>query len=85
MILTFMLDEEKRGKPTLIATGHKKTRAGYFPALQAEGIGTCSTTLFFLKHNGLIEEVRSGAALKGEEAYDDVRYRLTAKGKEALR
>lgn len=84
-ILTFMLDEEKKGKPTLISSGEKKTRAGYFPALGEEGIGTNSTTLFFLLHHGLIEAVRPGQALKGEEAYDDLRYRLTEKGKAALR
>jgi hypothetical protein len=84
MVLTFMLDQAKQGKLTIIATGHKKTRVGYFPALQAEGVATCTTTLFFLTHNGFIEAVRSGPALKGEEAYDDVRYRLTAKGEQAL-
>lgn len=85
-ILTYMLDEEAKGKATLIASGQKKTRAGYFPALGAEGIGTNSTTLFFLRHHGLIEQVRSGAPpLKGEEDYDDLSWRLTAKGKEALR
>lgn len=84
MVLTFMLDQAKQGKLTIIATGHKKTRVGYFPALQAEGVATCTTTLFFLKHGGFIEEVRSGPALKGEEAYDDVRYRLTAKGEAAI-
>lgn len=85
MILTYMLDQAKQGKPTIIADGHKKTRVGYFPALQAEGVATNSTTVFFLRHHGLIEEVRSGASpLKGEEAYEERRYRLTAKGEQLL-
>jgi hypothetical protein len=72
MVLTFVLDQGRHGKPAIIATGHKKTRVGYFPALQAEGVATCTTSLFFLRHNGLIE------AVGGD------RYRLTAKGEEAL-
>lgn len=85
MVLTFMLDQAKQGKLTIIASGHKKTRVGYyFPALQAEGVATNSTTIFFLRHHGLIEAVHPGPALKGEEGYDDVRYRLTAKGEELL-
>lgn len=60
MVLTFMLDQGKQGKPTIIVSGHKKTRVGYFPALQAEGVATCFTSLFFLRYNGLIEPV--GAA-----------------------
>lgn len=72
MVLTFMLDQAKQGKPTIIVPGHKKTRVGYFPALQAEGVATCSTSLFFLRYNGLLEPV------------GDERYRLTAKGEQAL-
>jgi hypothetical protein len=54
--------------------------------LGAEAVATCSTTLFFLTHHGLIEAVRVGSALKGEEAYSasDIRYRLTPKGEAAL-
>ncbi len=72
MVLTFVLDQGKQGKPAIIATGHKKTRIGFFPKLQAEGVGTCTTTLFFMRHNGLIE------AVGGD------RYRITAKGEQAL-
>lgn len=72
MVLTFVLDQGKQGKPAIIETGYKKTRIGYFPSLQAEGVATCTTTLFFLRQNGLI-------SAEGED-----RYRLTAKGEQAL-
>jgi hypothetical protein len=58
MILTYLLDQAKQGKaPTIIADGHKKTRVGFFPALEAEGVATNSTTLYFLRHHGLIDQV----------------------------
>lgn len=81
MVLTFMLDQAKQGKLTIIASGHKKTRIGYFPAFQAEGVATNSTSLFFLREHGFIEAVRP-ATEPGEQ--EPVRYRLTAKGEEAL-
>lgn len=93
MILTFMLDEEARGKPTVIATGHKKTRVGYFPSLQTEGVATNTFTLFFLRHNGLVKEVHGGklvdVTMAGDQAQtyqgSDIRYRLTDVGRAALK
>lgn len=94
MILTFVLDEEQRGKPAIIATGHKKTRVGYFPSLQAEGIATNTTSLFFLRNHGFVEQVHSGrmveATLLGDAGVshvgtEPVRYRLTDRGRQALR
>ena len=87
LVLGYVLEQAKQGKPAIIATGYKKTRVGYSSALQAEAVATCTTTLFFLLHNGFIEAVRGGSApLKGEEAYEasDIRYRLTPAGEAAL-
>jgi hypothetical protein len=91
-VLAFMLEQAKQGKPTIIVTGHKKTRTGYFPALQAEGVATCTTTFFFLRHHGLIEPVHSGGLVEASTFSDssqrytgtDIRYRLTAKAEAAL-
>lgn len=71
MVLTFMFDQAKKGKNTLIVPGHKKTRVGFVG--EEPGIATCTTTLFFLRHHRLIE------------ALPEDRYRLTAEGEAALR
>jgi hypothetical protein len=81
LVLAHILDRSKQGKPAIIAEGHKKTRVGYIPSLESEGVATCSTTLYFLRHHGLIERVKVAG---GSSASFSGYYRLTSKGEAAL-
>jgi hypothetical protein len=81
LVLAHVLERAKQGKPAILAEGHKKTRVGYIPSLQSEGVATCSTTLYFLRHHGLIERVKAAG---GSSASFSGYYRLTPKGEAAL-
>lgn len=71
MVLTYLKDRGKAG--SIIASGHKKTRVGYFPALKEDGIATNSVTIYFLQHGGFIEPC------------GELRFRLSALGAAALK